>query len=85
MALFVMLKELNVECLDDNLVIVKGKSKSSKFLTKALPLGDYSGKICKDLRPIFGYEGSLQRAVGHWIKQENIPKVKKWLENERIR
>jgi len=76
------LKELNVDYSDDSLVIVKGKSKSSKLFTRALPIGDYSAKMRKDLESIFGYKGSLQRAVGHRIKEENVHKVKEWLEKE---
>lgn len=77
--IYLRLKELNVEYSDDDLVIVKGKSKSSKFLTKALPLGNYSDKMRKELESIFGYKKSLRRAVGHWIKEECIHKVKEWL------
>ena len=82
--IYFRLKELNVGYSDDDLVIVKGKSKSSKLLTKALPLGDYSAKIRKELEPVFGYKGSLQRAIGHWIKKEYFHKVKEWLENGEI-
>lgn len=75
------LKKLKVAFSDNELVIVRGKSKSSKFLTKALPLGDENNMILQELEAILGYKGSLQRAVGHWIKEECIHKVKKWLEN----
>jgi hypothetical protein len=78
------LKELNVKYLDDKLVIVKGKSGSSERLLKALPLGDNNNKMRKELEPIFGYKGCLQRAVGHRIDRNHIHNVKEWLENRRI-
>jgi hypothetical protein len=74
--IYFRLKELKVEYSDDDLVIVKGKSESSKFFTKAFPIGDERGEMCKELKSIFGYEGSLQRAVGHWIEDEYTLKVK---------
>ncbi|MCK4226757.1 hypothetical protein KAX29_07685 [candidate division WOR-3 bacterium] len=64
------LRELNMEYREENLIIVKGKQKISKLFKKALPLGDFKGNIRKDLIPTFGYEGSLSRAVGHWIKKK---------------
>ncbi len=73
------LKELQVEYADDNLVIVKGKSMSSKIFKNALLLGDDNDKILKELVPIFGYDGSLKRAVGHKIREDNFQKVKEWL------
>ncbi len=76
------LKKLNVAFLDKCLVIVRGKSKSSKLFMKPLPLGDGNNKMLPKLKAIFGYEKeSLQRAVGHWITEEYIHKVEKWLEN----
>jgi hypothetical protein len=81
------LKELKVEYSDNDLVIVKGKSATSKLLTKALPLGDKNDKMRKELVPIFGYTGSLKRAVGHWIEPDNFQQVKEWLnkaENNRV-
>jgi hypothetical protein len=77
--IYLRLKELKVEYSDNNLIIVKGKSKSSRLFTKALPIGDYKGNMLEELEDIFGYKGSLQRAVGHWIKDEYILKTKKWL------
>jgi hypothetical protein len=81
--IYFALTKLNVEFSDKDLVIVRGKSKSSKLLTKALPLGDENNVILRKLA-IFGYKGSLQRAVGHWIEEEYIHEVIKWLENERL-
>jgi len=75
------LKKLNVAFSDEDLVIVRGKSKSSKLVMKPLLLGDGNNKILPELEPIFGYDGSLQRAVGHWIRGEYTHKVEKWLEN----
>jgi len=82
--IYFRLKELGVKYSDVDLVIVKGKSSGSKLLTKALLLGDPDNKMLKGFESIFGYKGSLQRAVGHWIKNEYIHKVKKWLENEGL-
>ncbi|UCD13189.1 MAG: hypothetical protein JSW60_06415 [Thermoplasmatales archaeon] len=77
--IYFRLKELNVDLSEEDLVIVKGNSKTSKLLKKAILISNNSGRILKKLESIFGYKGSLQRAVGHWIKEKNIPKVKEWL------
>jgi hypothetical protein len=76
--IYFRLKELGTEYLDDNLIIIKGNSRRSKLFTKALPIGDSEGKLIKKLK--FGYEGSLQRAIGHSITEEHIIRVKEWLE-----
>ena len=77
--IYFRLKELGVDFKDKNLVIVKGNPDSSKLLTKALPLGNENDMMLRELEPVFGYKGSLRRAVGHWIKGDYIHKVKKWL------
>jgi hypothetical protein len=64
---------------DKNLVIVKGNAKRSKLLSKPLLLGNHKNYMLTRLEPIFGYKGSLQRAVGHWIDKEHIAQVRKWL------
>jgi hypothetical protein len=76
--IYFRLKELGIEYLDDNLIIIKGNSSRSKLFTKALPIGDNDSKPIKKLK--FGYEGYLQRAVGHLITEEYIISVKEWLE-----
>jgi len=77
--IYFRLKELNSDLSEENLVIIQGDPNFSKLLKKALLISDNSSKMLKELEPIFGYKGSLQRAVGHWIKEENISKVEKWL------
>lgn len=77
--IYFRLKELNSDLSEENLVIIQGDPKFSKLLKKALLISDYSSKMLRELESIFGYKGSLQRAVGHRIKEENIPKVKEWL------
>lgn len=72
------LKELKVDYSDDDLVIVKGKSATSKLFKKALPLGDENDNIRAELVPIFGYNGSLKRAVGHRLIVDNVQKIKVW-------
>lgn len=68
--------------LDDDLVIVQGDSKRSKLLSKALPLGDGKNNVLKDSVPIFGYDGSILRSIGHWIiKEAYLKKIKDYLEN----
>lgn len=73
------MKEMNIEFLESNLVIAKGNPKRSKLIAKALQLGDSNGNMLKELLQIFGYKGSLVRAVGHWIEKEYIQEVKEWL------
>ena len=77
--IYFRLKELDIDLSEEDLVIVRGNPKISKLLKKALLIGDNSSKMLKELESIFGYKGSLQRAVGHWIQEKNIPKVKEWL------
>ena len=64
---------------DKGLVIIEGNPKNSKRLSKALPLGDARGYILPDLVHVTGYEGSLVRAIGHWIDAEHAHGVKNWL------
>lgn len=67
---------------DEGLVIVEGESRNSKLLSKGIPLGDSRNFALHDLIPILGYEGSLLRAIGHWIDDErHIQHVKRWLKS----
>ena len=75
------LKALNVEYSDENLVIVKGCPKNSRLLAKALPLGDDNDIPLEDIKPTIGYRNSLLRAVGHWVDENHMQKVKEWLEH----
>jgi hypothetical protein len=51
---------------DRHLALVEGQVGASKLFTHAIPLGDGQDRLLRDLAPI-GYQGSLLRAVGHWI------------------
>lgn len=67
--------------VDEGLVIVDGNSQNSKLLSNALPLGDVENYVLHDLMPIIGYEGSVLRAIGHWVDdEEHLQKMKKWLD-----
>jgi hypothetical protein len=76
---FFKMKEMNLEFPENNLIIIKGNSKNSKLLKKAILIGDSKGNLLKKLEPIFGYKGSLVWAVGHWIEEEYILRVKNLL------
>ncbi len=65
--------------IDKGLVIIKGELNKSKLFLKALPLGDNRNCILRDLVTITGYNGSILRAIGHWIDEENAQKLEKWL------
>ena len=68
--------------VDEGLVIVEGDSQNSKLLSKALPFGDGRNYVLRDLMPIVGYEGSVLRAIGHWVDDEGcVKKVKRWLDS----
>ncbi len=51
------------------LVLVEGERRRSRFLRRALPLGDGRDYLLPDLAPL-GYQGSVRRAVGHWVEGE---------------
>lgn len=65
---------------DEGLVIVKGNPNKSKLLSCAILLGDSNNYLLEKLESIFGYSGSLFRAVGHWINEPYIQKVKELLD-----
>lgn len=73
------LKKLKVKYSDNDLIIVKGNPEKSKLLKKAIKIGDEKDYIRQDLKDVFGYGGSILRAVGHWITSEYISKVEKEL------
>jgi hypothetical protein len=64
---------------DDGLVIIKGDPNNSKLLSHAVLLGDANDNILDSLEFIFGFSVSLRRAIGHWIKEPYIQKVRSWL------
>jgi 3-methyladenine DNA glycosylase/8-oxoguanine DNA glycosylase len=51
---------------DRHLALVEGQAGASKLFARAIPFGDGNDRLFRDLAPI-GYQGSLLRAVGHWI------------------
>ena len=55
---------------DEALVIVQGRKNGSRLFDKALPLGDSTAHMLPDLCQL-GYNGSLLRSIGHWIKGES--------------
>jgi len=73
------LKALGIEYDDSDLVIVRGCRETSELLTEALPLGDDSDLPLQDVQPIIGYRQTLRRAVGHWVYEHHMQKVKEWL------
>jgi hypothetical protein len=65
---------------DANLVIVKGRPRSSRLLEKALPLGDQDDDVLPEISRRIGYAGSLRRAVGHWIRHpDDVSRLRSWL------
>ena len=65
---------------DKGLVIVRGNKARSELFTKAVPLGDGADNILCDLSELVRYSGSLRRAVGHWIDEQNpVHALEDWL------
>jgi len=64
---------------DDGLVIVEGDQRDSKLLPRAVVLGDARDYMIKDIADFIGYSGSLRRAIGHWIEEEQVRNIKEWL------
>ncbi len=66
---------------DRELVLVEGQRCQSQLLRRALPLGDSRDDLLRDLARL-GYQGSVRRAVGHWIRDATAMKfVEGWLKN----
>lgn len=64
---------------DRQFALVEGRPRFSKFFRRALPLGDGSDCLLRDLDG-FGYRGSLLRAVGHWIGEPSgFRSLEAWL------
>lgn len=67
---------------------MKGDPENSELLKSALLLGDGGNPevIIPALENVTGYEGGIQRAIGHWIdknthRKKHFRKTLKWLEN----
>ena len=66
---------------DKSLVVVKGKKARSRLLKKAIPFGDAKDRMLGDIHSL-GYDGSLLRAIGHWIRDgEAVVALKRWLKH----
>jgi hypothetical protein len=64
---------------DPELVLVQGRHGASKLFRRAVPLADGRDCLLRDLAS-FGYQGSLLRAVGHWIRDEaGLQPLEAWL------
>jgi hypothetical protein len=64
---------------DPELVLVEGGRRGSRLLSHAVPLGDSRNCLLRDLAA-FDYQGSLLRAVGHWIRGESaVRALEDWL------
>jgi Nucleotide modification associated domain 3 len=65
---------------DQHLALVEGEPALSRFFTRAVPLGDGRDCLLRDLACL-GYQGSLQRAVGHWIRTAaGLSALETWLQ-----
>ncbi len=66
---------------DRELVLVEGYRTRSRFFRRALPLGDSRDNLLRDLFPL-RYQGSIRRAVGHWVRGKAAMKfLESWLRN----
>ena len=64
---------------DEELALVEGEPAECVSFERALPLGDECDRLFPDLVS-FGYQGSLLRAVGHWIDTaESMKALEAWL------
>jgi hypothetical protein len=63
---------------DPELALIGGDKQCSRFLERALPLGDGEDRLLPDLTA-FGYRGSLRRAVGHWLHGPAVVALEDWL------
>jgi hypothetical protein len=64
---------------DEGLVIAEGDPARSILLRKALPFGDSRNHVLQDLVPLFGFEGSILRAIGRWVNDSHIDQLKRYL------
>jgi Nucleotide modification associated domain 3 len=64
---------------DEELALVEGEPGESELFARAIPLGDADDCLLRDLAPL-GYQGSLLRSVGHWIKgSRSLRSLETWL------
>jgi hypothetical protein len=66
---------------DQQLALVEGERASSRLFARAVPLGDGRDCLLRDLAGL-GYQGSLLRAVGHWITTAGgLSALETWLQD----
>ncbi len=53
------------------LVIAEGDKEKSKLLTKAVCLSDAAQYILPEMHELLGIKGSLKRAIGRWVPENN--------------
>lgn len=67
--------------LDQHLALVEGEPALSRLFARAVPLGDGRDCLLRDLAGL-GYQGSLLRAVGHWIRTAaGLSALETWLQD----
>ena len=66
---------------DQHLALVEGEPALSTLFARAVPLGDGRDCLLRDLAGL-GYQGSLLRAVGHWIRTAaGLSSLEAWLQD----
>ncbi len=64
---------------DQQLALVEGELDRGRLFARAIPLGDTRDCLLRDLACL-GYQGSLLRAVGHWIEgAQSVHHLDRWL------
>ena len=64
---------------DPGLVIVEGDRTDSRLLTRAGPLSDQARIVLPELKHVLGFEGSVKRAIGRWVPEQNLLQAMEWL------
>lgn len=64
---------------DQELALIEGDPDASTYFERAVPLSDVQNRMLRDLAHT-GYQGSLLRAVGHWIRTAaEVHFLERWL------
>lgn len=64
---------------DDDLVIVRGHTRASKLLERAIAISDNTQNATTEVEKRIGIHGSLTRAIGRWITPRHIANVMDWI------
>lgn len=64
---------------DPGLVIVEGDRTHSRLLTQAAPLSDQARNVLPELEHVLGFGGSVKRAIGRWVPEQNLLQAMEWL------